>query len=67
MSLASVGQLIPVQKRRFLVVEDELDLANLIQLHLQDFHAEITHIDRGDLALQRALNEHWDLMILDLR
>ncbi len=67
MSLASVGQLIPVQKRRFLVVEDELDLANLIQLHLQDFHAEITHLDRGDLALQKALNEHWDLMILDLR
>ncbi len=67
MSLASIGQLIPVQKRRFLVVEDELDLANLIQLHLQDFHAEITHIDRGDLALQKALGEHWDLMILDLR
>lgn len=67
MSLVSIGQLIPVQKRRFLVVEDELDLANLIQLHLQDFHAEIAHIDRGDLALQKALNEHWDLMILDLR
>ncbi|MBX9704856.1 MAG: response regulator transcription factor [Gammaproteobacteria bacterium] len=67
MSLASVGQLIPIQKRRFLVVEDELDIANLIQLHLQDFHAEIVHIDRGDLALQKALNECWDLMILDLR
>lgn len=67
MSLASISQLNPVRQRRFLVVEDELDLANLIQLHLQDFHAEITHIDRGDLALQKALNERWDLMILDLR
>jgi len=67
MSLASVSHLNPVQQRRFLVVEDELDLANLIQLHLQDFHADITHVDRGDLALQKALNEHWDLIILDLR
>ncbi|MES2825913.1 MAG: response regulator transcription factor [Pseudomonadota bacterium] len=67
MHLASVNHANPARPRRFLVVEDELDLANLIQLHLQDFHAEVTHVDRGDLALQKALNEHWDLMILDLR
>lgn len=59
--------LAPTKPRRFLIVEDELDLANLIKLHLQDFHADIVHIDRGDIALQRALHEHWDLMILDLR
>ena len=57
----------PKKIRRFLVVEDELDLANLIRLHLQDFRADITPVDRGDLALQKALNEPWDLMILDLR
>jgi len=67
MSLASISNLNPTRQRRFLIVEDELDLANLIQLHLQDFYAEIIHLDRGDLALQKALNEHWDLMILDLR
>ena len=67
MSLAPISQLIPLHKRRFLIVEDELDLANLIQLHLQDFHAEMVHIDRGDIALQKALHEHWDLIILDLR
>ena len=67
MHLASVNSNSPAKTRRFLVVEDELDLANLIQLHLQDFRAEITHIDRGDVALQKALSEHWDLMILDLR
>jgi DNA-binding response OmpR family regulator len=70
---ASVSSISPLNQpsltkpRRFLVVEDELDLANLIKLHLQDFHAHIEHIDRGDLALQRALSEPWDLMILDLR
>lgn len=53
--------------RRFLVVEDETDLGNLIQLYLQDFHAEIEVVERGDLGLQKALTEPWDLMILDLR
>ncbi len=53
--------------RRFLIVEDEADLAHLIQLHLQDFYADITLVDRGDTALQIALKEKWDLIILDLR
>lgn len=67
MPLASVSHLTPILQRRFLVVEDELDIANLIKLHLQDFHADIIHVDRGDVALQKAINERWDLMILDLR
>lgn len=67
MPLASVTSLPLTKPRRFLVVEDELDLANLIKLHLEDFHAEIVHIDRGDLGLHKALSESWDLMILDLR
>jgi DNA-binding response OmpR family regulator len=65
MHLASTSN--PNKQRRFLVVEDELDIANLIKLHLQDFHAEIIHCDRGDVALKKALSEQWDLMILDLR
>jgi DNA-binding response OmpR family regulator len=67
MHLASVNDMLPAKTRRFLIVEDEQDLANLIQLHLQDFHAEIIHVNRGDLGLKKALNEHWDLMVLDLR
>ncbi|MES2673142.1 MAG: response regulator transcription factor [Pseudomonadota bacterium] len=67
MHLTLVNNSNPAKQRRFLVVEDELDLANLIQLHLQDFHAEVLHVNRGDLALQKAVNEHWDLIILDLR
>jgi DNA-binding response OmpR family regulator len=65
MHLASTSN--PNKQRRFLVVEDELDIANLIKLHLQDFHAEIVLCDRGDLALKKASSEQWDLMILDLR
>lgn len=56
-----------VKRRRFLIVEDESDLANLIQLHLQDFNADMLCIDRGDVALHVAMQHYWDLMILDLR
>lgn len=64
---ATVTHLPVTRHRRILVVEDEVDLAKLIALHLQDLHAQIVHVDRGNIALQRALTEHWDLVILDLR
>lgn len=67
MFASKVTALHPTFTRRFLVVEDETDLGNLIKLYLQDFHAEIVVVERGDLGLQKALNERWDLMILDLR
>ena len=67
MFASKVTALHPTHPRRFLVVEDEADLGNLIKLYLQDFHAEIEVVERGDLGLHKALNEHWDLMILDLR
>ncbi|WP_062065711.1 response regulator transcription factor [Cellvibrio sp. OA-2007] len=67
MFASKVTALHPTHPRRFLVVEDETDLGNLIKLYLQDFHAEIVVVERGDLGLHKALTEHWDLMILDLR
>ncbi len=77
MTLATVSHLplgaknpsptLPNKTRRFLIVEDERDIGNLIKLHLQDFYAQISLVERGDWALQKALSEHWDLIILDLR
>lgn len=67
MFASKVIALHPTPQRRFLVVEDETDLGNLINLYLQDFQAEIVVVERGDLGLHKALHEHWDLMILDLR
>ena len=63
----NISQLHATKPKRFLVIEDEVDLGNLIKLHLQDFHADIVVENRGDTGLQKALNEHWDLLILDLR
>lgn len=67
MSKTNVAALYPSLRHRFLIIEDEADLGNLIKLHLQDFHADIEWVGRGDTGLQKALNEHWDLIILDLR
>lgn len=56
-----------VRPRRFLIAEDEPDLAQLIKLHLQDFNADIFIVHRGDQALQLVCDQRWDLLILDLR
>lgn len=52
---------------KILVVEDEIDIAELIELHLLDrgYQVELAH--EGTRALDRARDEHWDLIILDLR
>lgn len=52
---------------RILLVEDDADIARLITLHLEDLDAQLRHADRGDDALELALAETWDLIILDLR
>lgn len=54
-------------RRKFLVVEDEPDIAELIRLHLCDLDAQVEVSGRGDLALERAANEDWHLILLDLR
>ncbi len=52
---------------RILLVEDDQDIAQLVQLHLLDLDADIEHVSRGDEALQLVLAQYWDLVILDLR
>lgn len=50
-----------------LLVEDDQDITNLVKLHLEDQHASVTHCDNGARALDLALNDNWDLIILDLQ
>lgn len=56
-----------VKKRRVLVVEDELDIAKLIELHLNDANFDVSLAADGHVGLQKALDEKWDLVILDIR
>lgn len=52
--------------RRILVVEDNLDLAGLLQLHLGDAGFLVDHCSDGREAQQRLAGEPYDLLILDL-
>lgn len=52
--------------RRILVVEDDRDLAHLVELHLQDLGCTTETAADGNTGLERALNGRFDLIILDL-
>lgn len=51
---------------RILVVEDEDDIADLVQLHLGDLGHSVDVVGNGTEGLERALNHDYDLVILDI-
>ncbi len=51
---------------RVLVVEDDPDIAALIQLHLESAHYQVRIATNGTEGLQLALSEPVDLLVLDL-
>ena len=53
--------------QRILVIEDERDIADLIQLHLRDLDYAVTIARDGNAGLRQATTSHWDMIILDLR
>src|SRR6185369_4826853 len=53
-------------QRRMLVVEDDLDIAHLVEMHLKDLGAEVTLAHDGNVALELATKRPFDLIILDL-
>ncbi len=64
-SVPARGSVQQMQKK-VLIVEDDADIAHLVQLHLNDLgcHCEVT--DDGEVGLQKALKNSYDLIILDL-
>lgn len=56
----------PARSRQFLVIEDERDLAGLIELHLKDLGARVELCHDGVTGLARAREQRWDLIVLDL-
>ena len=52
--------------RRVLVVEDQQELAELVQLHLRDLHCEVTLAFDGNSAMALLRERQFDLVILDL-
>ena len=51
---------------RILVIEDNHDIARLVELHLKDLSYQVDLDSHGRTGLQRAMNGNYDLMILDI-
>lgn len=49
-----------------LLVEDDGDIADLLDLHLSDEGHRVDVVDDGDEGLERALECNYDLIILDI-
>lgn len=52
--------------QRILIVEDDDDIAELIKVNLSELGIDITHSNDGSLGLQQALENEYELLILDL-
>lgn len=52
--------------RRVLIIEDNPDIARLVQLHLRDIQCEAEIASDGKLGLERHRHTRFDLVILDL-
>ena len=52
--------------KRILVVEDDSDIARLLQIHLSDVAYQVDVVNNGQDGLNRASNHPYDLMVLDL-
>jgi DNA-binding response OmpR family regulator len=52
--------------RRILIIEDDKDIAHLVELHLKDAGYEVSLAYDGDAGLDQALSKPRDLIILDL-
>lgn len=51
---------------KILIIEDDLDIADLIRVNLIELGTEISHRADGKQGLDLALAEHFDLLILDV-
>ena len=52
--------------RKILVIEDDQDIAHLVELHLHDLGYEVHLAHDGVVGLKQALSKPYDLIILDL-
>ena len=56
-----------LEKRHILIVEDERDIASLLELHLNDANFDVSLAADGHAGMRLAFSRQWDLVILDIR
>lgn len=52
--------------KKVLIVEDDVEIIHLLEIHLKDLGCQVLSATRGDLGLKKAIDEHPDLIILDV-
>jgi len=52
--------------KKILVIEDDQDIAHLLELHLNDLSYQVVITANGETGLQKGAEESFDLIILDL-
>lgn len=52
--------------KNVLVIEDEKEISDLLEIHLKDLHCEVTKSDDGSKGLELALENDYDLIVLDI-
>ena len=53
-------------KYKALIVEDNAEIADLVQMHLRDIHCESDIANDGGLGVSMFLAGNYDLVVLDL-
>ena len=52
--------------RQVLVIEDEKEISDLLEIHLTDLNCQVTKANDGKVGLDLAINEQFDLIVLDI-
>jgi DNA-binding response OmpR family regulator len=51
---------------KILIVEDEIRISNLLKIYLERESYHVNVVNNGDEGLEQAINEDYDLIILDV-
>ena len=51
---------------RVLIIDDDADLRALLKKHLNDVGCEVDEAEDGEIGATKALEQHYDLLILDI-
>ncbi|MCF8333064.1 MAG: response regulator transcription factor, partial [Bacteroidales bacterium] len=52
--------------KKVLIIEDDKDIVDLLRIHLEDLDCKVEVSNDGNEGLRRALQESYDLLVLDI-
>ncbi|MGH1431072.1 MAG: response regulator transcription factor [Neptuniibacter sp.] len=56
-----------MEYKRILIIEDQEEIAQILQLHLSDLGAVVEHARDGHEGLYKSMNDDWDMIIMDIQ